>query len=263
MPMLETPQGRKIAYHKTPGTGPGTGAGVVFLGGFMSDMQGTKAVALEDWARRRGVAYLRFDYSGHGESSGTFTQGTISAWAEDARAVIESLTEGPQILVGSSMGGWISAILTREIPEKIAGFVGIAAAPDFTEGAMWASFSADQRAEIVARGLIEIPSDYGAPYPITHALIEDGRRQLVLEAPLMMPFPVRLLQGTEDRDVSRDVALALLDNVEGDDVRLTLVKGADHRFSTPDCLALIEASIEEVRARASGVGTPGASGGPA
>lgn len=239
---LETGAGRRLAFHKTAGSGPG----VVFLGGFMSDMEGTKALALEDWAREAGRAFLRFDYSGHGQSDGAFTDGCIGDWAADARAVIEAATEGPQVLVGSSMGGWVSALLTREIPERLAGFVGIAAAPDFTEDSMWAGFSAEDRAALARDGVVHLPSDYGDPYPITRRLIEDGRQNLVLRSPLAMPFPVRLLQGTEDADVTREVALRLLDHIDGSDVRLTLVKGADHRFSTPECLALIVAAVEEV-----------------
>ncbi len=239
---LETGAGRRLAYHKTDGAGPG----VVFLGGFMSDMEGTKALALEDWARAAGRAFLRFDYSGHGQSDGAFTDGSIGDWAADARAVIEALTDGPQVLVGSSMGGWISALLIREIPERLAGFVGIAAAPDFTEDSMWAGFAADDRAALERDGVVHLPSDYGDPYPITRRLIEDGRQNLVLRDRLAMPFPVRLLQGTEDADVDRQVALNLLDHIEGPDVRLTLLKGADHRFSTPECIALVIAAIDEV-----------------
>lgn len=239
---LETGAGRRLAYHKTDGAGPG----VVFLGGFMSDMEGTKALALEDWARAAGRAFLRFDYSGHGQSGGAFTDGSIGDWAADARAVIGALTDGPQVLVGSSMGGWISALLIREIPERLAGFVGIAAAPDFTEDSMWAGFAADDRAALERDGVVHLPSDYGDPYPITRRLIEDGRQNLVLRDRLAMPFPVRLLQGTEDADVDRQVALNLLDHIEGPDVRLTLLKGADHRFSTPECIALVIAAIDEV-----------------
>ncbi len=248
MQRMTTASGRELAYHRTPGKGPG----VVFLGGFMSDMEGTKALALEDWARRTGRAFVRFDYSGHGASSGRFEEGCIGDWAADARAVIEGLTEGPQVLVGSSMGGWISAILTREIPEKLAGFVGIAAAPDFTEDGMWASFDAAQKAQIMERGVLELPSDYGDPYPITRRLIEDGREHLVLRSPLPMAFPVRLLQGAADTDVPVSVALRLFEHIDGPDVRLSIVKGADHRFSEPDQLALIEATLEEVLARAGG-----------
>ncbi|HGG05387.1 MAG TPA: alpha/beta hydrolase [Aliiroseovarius sp.] len=212
----------------------------------MSDMQGTKAVALEQWARKTGHAFLRFDYSGHGDSSGAFSDGSIGDWAEDARAAITDLTDGKQVLVGSSMGGWISAILSRLIPEKIAGIVGIASAPDFTEDSMWAGFSAEQRADLTEKGRIELPSDYDDPYIITRRLIEDGRENLVLRAPLPMSFPVRLLQGSADSDVDISVALRLFDHIDGDDVRLTLVKGADHRFSDQRCLTLIENAVQEV-----------------
>lgn len=240
---LKTPQGRSIAYHRTTGDGPG----VVFLGGFRSDMEGTKALWLQDWAERQGRAYLRFDYSGHGQSSGAFEDGAIGDWFEDALAAITALTEGPQILVGSSMGGWIAALVAREMPERVAGFVGIAAAPDFTEDGMWARFDAAQRAQLMEAGQVELPSDYDdGPYVITRRLIEEGRERLVLRAPLPMPFPVRLLQGTEDEAVSRETALRLLDHIDGPDVRLTLVKGADHRFSTPDCLRLIAHAIHSV-----------------
>ena len=238
----DTAEGRRIAYHQTEGQGPG----VVFLGGFMSDMEGTKALALEAWAQAQGRAFVRFDYSGHGQSLGAFTEGCIGDWAADARSVIEALTDGPQVLVGSSMGGWISAILTRNIPQKLAGFVGIAAAPDFTEDSMWRDFSDDERARLMAMGEVLLPSDYGDPYPITRRLIEDGRAHLVLRTALPMPFPVRLLQGTEDEAVERHVALRLLDHIDGPDVQLTFVKGADHRFSTPACLALVMRAVEEV-----------------
>ena len=241
--ILSTPDGRQIAYHKNDGATPG----IVFLGGFKSDMDGTKAIHLEAWARARGFACLRFDYSGHGASSGRFDDGAISDWAADAEAAITALTDGPQILVGSSMGGWISAILMTKIAHRIAGFVGIAAAPDFTEDSMWAGFSERQRAELRDAGQVSLPSDYGDPYVITKRLIEDGRKNLVLRKPLPAPFPVRLLQGTADEDVETAVALRLLDHLDGPDVRLTLVRGADHRFSTPECLDLITSAIEEVR----------------
>jgi len=240
---LTTPQGRRIAHVRTAGQGPG----VVFLGGFMSDMTGTKAQFLQDWAIAQGRAFLRFDYSGHGQSSGAFQDGCIGDWAEDALAVIAALTEGPQVLVGSSMGGWISLLVARAIPERIAGMVGIAPAPDFTEDSMWASFDDAQRAALMRDGQITIPSDYSPDgYPITRRLIENGRRHLVLRAPLTLPFPVRILQGTADTDVPPAVALRLMDHADCPDLRLTLVKGADHRFSTPDCLAMIADSVDQV-----------------
>lgn len=226
MKFLDTQQGRRIAYHKTPGQGPW----IVFLGGFKSDMGGTKAVHLETWAKARGQAFLRFDYSGHGESSGAFEDGAIGDWTEDAVAAIETLTEGPVVLVGSSMGGWISLLVQRRVA-RVAGLVGIAAAPDFTEDSMWAGFDGDQRATLKSEGRVALPSEYGDPYIITRRLIEDGRNHLVLRDPVAAFGPVRLLQGTEDADVSRETALRLLDHLKGD-VRLTLVKAPIIAFLT-------------------------------
>lgn len=245
---LDTPQGRRIAYTRTDGDGPG----IVFLGGFMSDMQGTKAVHLEGAAVARGRAFLRLDYSGHGASSGTFEQGCISDWTADAVAAIEGLTQGPQILIGSSMGGWIALLIARMMPERVAGLVTIAAAPDFTEDSMWAGMNEITRAKLMREGRVFMPSDYDAPYTITRDLIEDGRKNLVLRNPLELPFSVRFLQGAADKDVDISVALSLLDHAAGPDMRLTLVDGADHSFSSPDCLDLIEAALDEVTARAAG-----------
>ena len=242
--VLTTAQNRHLAYHKLEGRGPG----VVFLSGLKSDMEGTKALYLQDWAQRRGRAFLRFDYSGHGQSSGKFTDGCIGDWAEDAEAALETLTDGPQILVGSSMGGWIGCLLTRRHPARVAGFIGIAAAPDFTEDSMWAGFSDDQRQQLATEGQVALPSDYDEPYIITRRMIEDGRERLVLRKPLAIDAPLRLLQGTADADVDMSVALRLLDHLQGPDIRLALVKGADHRFSDDRCLALIRATLEEVLA---------------
>lgn len=239
---LTTDTGRRIAYDRLEGQGPG----IVFLGGFRSDMQGSKAVHLRDWAAAQGRAFLRFDYSGHGASDGVFEEGCIGDWAADARAAIEALTQGPQVLVGSSMGGWISLLMARTIPDRVAGLVTIAAAPDFTERGFWAGFSPDQREALMRDGRVALPSEYGEPLVLTRRLIEDGRDQLVLNQPLSLPFPARMLQGTADADVPVSWAIDLLDHASGEDLRLTLVKGADHRFSSPDCLNLIVATIEEV-----------------
>ena len=240
---LDLPDGRRIAYRRSAGEGPG----VVFLGGFRSDMTGTKAAFLEGWARARGRAFLRFDYTGHGASSGDFRALGVGDWAQDARDAILRLTEGPQVLVGSSMGGWIALILAGWTPGRIAGLVGVAAAPDFTEDAMWDVFDEGQRRRLMAEGVIELPSDYDdAPYSITRRLIEDGRRRLVLRAPLDLPFPVRLLHGTADRDVALSVPLRLLAHATGPDIRLTLVKDADHRFSAPENLELLAETIEGI-----------------
>ncbi len=242
--MLVTPEGRRIALNRLAGQGPA----VVFLGGFRSDMTGTKALFLEDWCRAQGRAFVRFDYSGHGASGGRFEDGCIGDWAADAAAVLATVA-GPAVLVGSSMGGWIALLLARAMPGRIAGLVTIAAAPDFTEDLAWAGWSDAQRAGIMETGVLLIPSDYGDPYPYTRHLIEDGRRHLVLRRPLDLPFPVRMLQGSADADVPQAHALRLFDHASGPDIRLTLVKGADHRFSTPDCLGLIAAAVAEVTGR--------------
>ena len=239
---LTTPQGRRLAYHRTGGKGPW----VVFCGGLKSDMEGTKAIHLEDWARREGRAFLRFDYSGHGESDGAFEDGCIGDWHEDTVAAIDALTEGPVVVVGSSMGGWQALLLALARPERVAGMVTVAAAPDFTEDGYWAEFSDAQKAELERRGHVELPSDYMEPYVITRRMIEDGRTRLVLRAPLPLPFPVRFLQGTADTAVSVATAVRLIGHAEGDDMRLTLVKGADHRFSDETCLDLIEAAVMDV-----------------
>ena len=239
---LETAQGRRLAYHRTQGTGPT----VVFLGGLKSDMEGTKAVHLEAWCAERDQAFLRFDYSGHGESSGTFEEGCIGDWAQDTTAALYALTTGPLVVVGSSMGGWQALLFARAHPERVAGLVTIAAAPDFTEDGYAASFTDAQWAAIERDGQVEMPSDYMEPYIITRRLIEDGRDNLVLRAPLALPFPVRCLQGTDDSAVSTETAVRLLEHAESPDMRLTLVKGADHRFSDGPCLGLIEAAVVDV-----------------
>ncbi|KEJ89965.1 alpha/beta fold hydrolase [Sulfitobacter donghicola] len=239
---LQTAQGRSIAYHKTSGEGPC----VVFLGGLKSDMQGTKAVHLEDWARATGRAFLRFDYSGHGESSGTFEEGSIGDWHEDTLAAIDELTEGPIVPVGSSMGGWQSLLLARARAERIAGLVTIAAAPDFTEDGWWAGFDDAQKAQLESEGRVALPSDYMEPYIVTKRMIEDGRQNLVLRDALELPFPVRMLQGTADTAVSVETATRLLEHASSPDMQLLLVKDADHRFSDGPCLGLIEQAVEQV-----------------
>ncbi|TNF18165.1 MAG: alpha/beta hydrolase [Rhodobacteraceae bacterium] len=244
---LDTPSNRRIAYHKTDGTGPT----VVFLGGYKSDMTGTKAIWLEDHCRAEGRAFLRFDYSGHGASSGAFEEGCIGDWAEDAEAVIRATCDGPLVLVGSSMGGWIALLMCQRLG-TVAGLVTIAAAPDFTEDGFWAGFTEAQKAQVTEQGYYDMPSDYGEPYRVTRRLIEDGRKHLVLRSALNLPFPVRCLQGTEDNAVSRDTALRLLDHAECPDMALSLLKGADHSFSAPDCLPMIAEAIATVIRRAQG-----------
>lgn len=240
---LETPQGRRIAYNQRRA---GQGPGVVFLPGLKSDMEGTKALFLEEWANTHDVPYLRFDYSGHGISSGSFTEGAIGDWHQDAVAVMDALTEGPQIVVGSSMGGWQALLLARARPARIAGLIGIAAAPDFTEDGYAASFTEAQWDEMARTGQVRLPSDYEEDYVITKRMIEDGKDHLVLRSPLLMPFPVRLMQGDADTAVPVDWALRLMSHATCDDLTLTLVKDADHRFSTPECLKILEDALAEL-----------------
>jgi len=239
---VQTPQGRRLAYHRSEGVGPW----VVFLGGLKSDMEGTKAIHLEAWCRAQGRAFLRFDYSGHGRSSGTFEEGCIGDWAEDTAHALNTLTDGKLIVVGSSMGGWQSLLFARAHSDRVAGLVTIAAAPDFTEDGYWASFTDAQKATLEAEGQIAMPSDYMEPYIITKRLIEDGRNQLVLRDALSLPFPVRCLQGTADTAVTTETAIRLLNHADSPDMRLTLVKDADHRFSDDPCLGLIEAAVQDV-----------------
>lgn len=239
---LEAPQGRQLAYHLTPGIGPA----VVFLGGLKSDMQGTKAVFLEAWCKAQGRSFLRFDYSGHGQSSGTFEEGCIGDWAEDTHAAITSLTSGPVVVVGSSMGGWQALLFARNHPDRVAGLVTVAAAPDFTEDGYWAQFTPEQKATLAREGQVVLPSDYMEPYIVTQRMIENGRDNLVLRSPLRFNCAVRMLQGTADTAVSTATATQLLAHAEVDDMRLMLVKDADHRFSDGPCLDLIAQAVVEV-----------------
>ncbi|MBT5049804.1 MAG: alpha/beta hydrolase [Rhodospirillaceae bacterium] len=245
--ILTRADGTTIAYHKSDGKGPG----VIFLGGFKSDMTGTKAVALEAHCRAAGRAFLRFDYQGHGESSGRFENGTISQWAEDAIAVLDEVTEGPQVLVGSSMGGWIMLLAALARPDRVAALVGIAAAPDFTESLMWQHFSPETRETLLRDGVFSEPSDYDdEPYIITLKLIEDGRDNLLLERPIAIHCPVRLIQGMADSSVPWEHGLALAEKLLSEHVTLTLVKDGDHRLSRDEDIArllrILDTTCDEV-----------------
>ncbi len=242
---------RSIAIRSREGTAPG----IFWLGGFKSDMKGTKAVALDAHAAKAGRASIRFDYSGHGESGGRFEDGTISNWLEDALAVFANRARGPQIVVGSSMGGWMALLLARRLAEnpslapdaKLAGLVLIAPAPDFTEALMWQNFSPEIRREIETRGAWERPSAYGeAPYPITRTLIEDGRRHLLLDRPIEVKCPVRILQGMLDPDVPWQHAMKLVSCLAQDDVAMTLVKDGDHRLSRPEDIERLLKTVDEL-----------------
>ena len=243
---LARPGGATIAYRRLAGRMPG----IVFLGGFRSVMTGTKALYLEDYCRRTGRAYVRFDYFGHGESSGDAAEGTIGRWAEDATAVLDSLTEGPQILVGSSMGGWIMLLVSLARPERVHSLVGVAAAPDFTEDLLRPLFDTAQRGALRTTGSITLPSEYDpAGYTFGRALIEDGRKHLVLRGPIAIDCPVRLLHGLRDTSVPWRTSLRLARRLKSSDVEVTLVKDGDHRLSTAADLARLAAALDDLVAR--------------
>jgi pimeloyl-ACP methyl ester carboxylesterase len=249
---------RLIAVRAGPGRGsgpggdqPGQGPGLFWLGGFKSDMQGTKAVALSDWARAQGRACVRFDYSGHGESGGEFADGTISRWLEEACSVFAAFCSGPQIAVGSSMGGWLALLMARALrgppgPAALAGLVLIAPAVDFTEALMWQRFPAAVKREIEETGVWQRPSEYSdEPYPITRDLIEDGRKHLLLGGMIETGCPVRILQGVQDPDVPWAHAQELVSRLAQDDVVLTLVKDGDHRLSRPEDIERLIRAVAE------------------
>ncbi len=235
--------GETIAWRRVAGTGPT----VVWLGGFRSDMTGTKAQALADWAVSRGRGFLRFDYFAHGQSSGDFLNGTITRWRGDVLAVIDALTEGPLILAGSSMGGWLACLAALARPTRIAGMVLIAPAADFTEKLVWPNLEPAARRAIEEDGVWYRPSDYGdPPYPFTRALMEDGARWSLLGAPIGITCPVRILQGGADPDVPWRHALELAETLEARDVVFTLIRDGDHRLSRPQDLARLIGAVEEV-----------------
>jgi pimeloyl-ACP methyl ester carboxylesterase len=239
---------RRIAVRARAGGSPG----LFWLGGFKSDMMGTKAVALDAWAAERHRACVRFDYSGNGESGGDFIDGTIGRWLEESVAVFEQFCAGPQVVIGSSMGGWMALLLARELARRqadrasLAGLVLIAPAPDFTEELMWKRFSPQARQDIETRGVWLRPSEYGEPYPITRALIEEGRRHLLLGSAIEVGCAVRILQGAQDPDVPWRHAFALAHRLPADDVVLTMIQDGDHRLSRPQDVARIIAAVAEI-----------------
>jgi pimeloyl-ACP methyl ester carboxylesterase len=239
-----TPQNRKLAYRKYEGEGGKPG--FVWLSGFKSDMQGSKVIALEGWAKAQDLSVLAFDYSGHGLSEGAFEDGTIGQWHDDTLAVIDALTDGPQILVGSSMGGWQALLAARERPQRIAGLVLIAPAPDFTQKLMWPDLSPEAKEEILKNGVYLQPSDYDAPLALTKALFEDGANWQLLDAPIAFSGPVRILQGMQDEDVPWQHAQRLVDALTTEDLVFTLVKDGDHRLSRDQDIARLLATCGEI-----------------
>ena len=236
---LDRGNGTEVAWVRLDGSSPT----VVFLPGFRSDMTGDKATALAAFCAERGIGMLRFDYSGHGASSGDFLDGTIGAWAADALAAIDALTTGPLILVGSSMGGWIALLTAIARPDRVAALVGIAAAPDFTQRLMWDSMAPSERAALERDGVLYVPSQYGEPTPITRALIRDGANHLVLTGAMPIRCPIRLLHGQADPDVPWELALRIAERVETADARVILVKDGDHRLSRPGDLTLLGQTV--------------------
>ncbi|MFN2287992.1 MAG: alpha/beta hydrolase [Chromatocurvus sp.] len=236
--------GTQLAYrYRAPRPGSRT---FVWLSGFKSDMNGTKVLALERWAASVGQGFLAFDYSGHGSSGGAFEDGTISRWRQDTLDAIDALTSGPLVLVGSSMGGWMALLAALARVDRVSALVLVAPAPDFTEKLLWAGLPEQARAEILEQGFSLRPSDYDEPYRITRGLIEDGRHWQVLDAPLAIDCPVRILQGMQDDDVPWQHAQRLAADLESDDVVLTLVKDGDHRLSRAQDIARLQRLCEEV-----------------
>jgi pimeloyl-ACP methyl ester carboxylesterase len=237
---------REIAVLKREGTLPP----LVWFGGFRSDMRATKAEALDSWAAETGRAFIRFDYSGHGESSGRFEDGTISRWLDDGLAVLDTFARDRPILIGSSMGAWLALLASLKlagVPARAPrALVLIAPATDFTEALMWAQFSPQAKAAVAAEGVFMRPSAYGDPYPITLGLIEDGRRNLLLDGPIAPGCPVHILQGMQDPDVPWEHALKLVERLPGENVQVTLIKDGDHRLSRPDDIATLVRAVEAV-----------------
>lgn len=246
--------GDTIAYHQsTVSSSPYPG--VIFMGGFKSDMEGSKALFLEKFCASHNVNYLRFDYSGHGKSSGRFTDGTIGRWEQDAITVFDQLTKGKYIIVGSSMGGWIMLLTALQRTERITGMIGIAAAPDFTETLIWDALDPDAKASLERDGFYHLPSDYcndpaeeSEPYTITHQLITEARSHLLLKGKnsIAIDCPVRLLHGMKDEDVPYQTSIELSDAIRSDDVKTTFVKNGDHRMSSEENLQLLEQTLREL-----------------
>lgn len=240
---LTLTDGATLAYHRSPGAAPG----VVFLGGFTSDMTGAKATTLERWCRGRGQAFVRFDYSGHGASGGQFADGTIGRWADEALAVLDRLTEGPQILVGSSMGAWLMLLTALARPERIKALLGLACAADFTEYLLWERLDENLRERLRRERVISLPSSYGEPYIITLNLIEEAEQHRLLNrTELPITCPVRLIHGMRDADVPWRISLQVMERLTGSDARLILVKDGEHTLSREQDLLLLTRTLGDL-----------------
>ncbi|WP_017930066.1 alpha/beta fold hydrolase [Robiginitomaculum antarcticum] len=246
---LYSADGSKLAYKQSIGRNT---PGYIWCGGLKSDMEGGKATTLHDWAARTDRPYLRFDYYGHGASEGHFREGTISRWTDDTLSVLDELTDGPQIIFGSSMGAWTALRTALARPKRVKALILISPAPDFTEKLMWARFSETIRAQIMEEGMYLEPSDYGEPYEITRELIVDGRANQMMDAPIDFSGPVRILQGNDDIPVPPAHSRKLVDLITSDDITYTVIKGGDHSLSRPDDLRRLIATAEEVEAVVSG-----------
>ncbi len=242
---LTSKDGARLAYHRLNGRSPG----VVFCGGFRSDMTGTKATALEQTCARLGHAFVRFDYFGHGQSDGEFTDGTISRWREDAIHVLDNLTTGPQVIIGSSMGGWIMLLAALARPDRVHALLGLAAAPDFTQDLMWEKFPEGVKDHLRKDGVYLEPSDYDEELtPITMRLIEDGREHLLLRDPIPLTCPVRLIHGMLDPDVPWQTGPEIIERLESEDATVALIKNGDHRLSEPGDISRMNATLEKLLA---------------
>lgn len=241
---LSRPDGTRLAYCATRAQNPQK-PGILFCGGFRSDMTGTKAVALEQAARQQGLGYVRFDYFGHGQSDGDFLDGTIGRWKEDTLSILREVCgPTPQIVVGSSMGGWLATLAALALPDRTAGLVLIAPALDFTEDLMWAGMTEAQRAVLLRDGILREPSQYSdQPYEYTLKLITEGRDHMILKPGIVYDKPVRILQGMEDPDVPYQHAVKTAAAFQGGDTRLTLLRDGDHRLSRPQDLELLTSTV--------------------
>lgn len=242
-PLFLSRENITLAYRKTPGKNPG----VIFCGGFMSDMESAKAIAAENFCREQGHAFIRFDYSGHGQSSGDFAAGNINTWLQDALTIFDQLTEGPQIVIGSSMGGWVGTLLAMARQERVKGLIGVASAPDFTEELIWNRCTTNDKEKLQQEGVIyHRSSNFEMNYPITLQLVENSRPHLILQKEIPLEIPVRLLHSMQDADVPWQYSVKLAEKIRSQNVRLCLLKDGDHRLMRDQDLQLLTNNLTEL-----------------